>query len=166
MARVECGADVVEVGHRRDVNPCARNGDDHVGEAEAKRLQQQDRLVAVAHVLAEEVLAGDAEMDLTVAERGSDLGRRHQLHVDAWLAFERRAIIARARRLLQVEPGIGEIVGDLLLEPAFGGDGEDEGLSHYSAPVLRRAASTRSLRMAAPTAGTSRGAPSVRISWS
>src|SRR5262249_18525533 len=109
---------------------------------------------------ADEVFSRDAEMDLAAAEAGDDFPRRHQLHFDARLARDGCAVIALDG--LQRQAGIGEVSRDLLLEASLGWDGENEGLRcHQRAPAFRRAASTRSQRMAQPTAGMSALAPNI-----
>jgi len=62
--------------------------------------------------------------------------------------------------LAQLEPGVGEKLCRLLHEPPLGGHGEDE-RAHALPPTT---ASNRSVWIAPPTAGTSRGAPTARRS--
>ena len=61
-AGAKIGRDLVEIGHGAHVDPGLRHRHDDVGVAEAKRRQHLDRLVRIRDLLADQVLAGDAEM--------------------------------------------------------------------------------------------------------
>ena len=87
-----------------------------------------------------------------------DLGGRDVDHLDAVEPVERAAIAALVTGLAQGQPGALEQSGGLVLEPALGRDGDGE-LCRHHAP-LPTAASSRSVWMAEPMAGTSLGAPS------
>ncbi len=127
MAGVKGGADVVEIGHGRNVQPGARHRHDDVGESESQGLQQGDRGLGVGDAVADEVFAGYAKMHFARAQRGCDIGRRHQLDIDAGMPDELRAIVARARDLLQPYARIAKIMCHLFLQASFGGDVQDKG---------------------------------------
>ena len=81
---------------------------------------------------------------------------------DAVEALHHAAIAALMPGLAQGEAGpLEESIG-VVLEAALGGDGDGEGRCHHDSPSI--AASSRSVWMAEPTAGTSLGAPTERSS--
>ena len=84
--------------------------------------------------LAHQVLAGDAHVRVAGGEQPDDLGGRDEGHFHAVDAVERAAIIAGAAPLHQPQPGAGEEGGGVLLEPALGGYGKDEGRAHATPP--------------------------------
>ncbi len=86
-----------------------------------------------------------------------DLGRGSVDNLDAVDRFERAAIAALVTLAAQGHAGLFEQVGRLVLEPTLRRD-RDEELGRHHAP-LPTAASSRSVWMAEPMAGTSRGAP-------
>ena len=88
----ELRGDVFEVGHARDIDPAIRHGDDHIGAAEAERLQELDRAVDIGQRLADQILAGHAEMHAARFQLMHDLGGRGVDHLDAVEAVERAAI--------------------------------------------------------------------------
>ena len=98
-------------------------------------------------------------MDAAAFELMHDLGRGEEHDLDAGKALERAAIATLMAGLAQSEAGMREAFGRLVLEPPLGGNGDAEtSLGHQRAPPT--AASRRSVWMAEPMAGTSRGAPS------
>ena len=64
-----------------------------------------------------------------------DLGRRDVDDLDAVEPVERAAIAALVTALAQGEPGPLEQLGDLVLEPALGGDGDGELRRHHATPL-------------------------------
>ena len=62
-------------------------------------------LVHVGDRLAQQILAGDAEMDRALRQRAGDLGGRQIGDLDAGQAGDRAAIVARAARLDQLQAG-------------------------------------------------------------
>ena len=124
-------ADIVEVGHAGDVDPGARHRHHDVREADAQRLQQRDFGIGVGNGFADEVLTRNSEMDFTGSQCGGDLGRRHQLHIDAGFARNGGAVIARAGHLLQHETRIAQILRHLFLETPLGGNCEDQDRSRH-----------------------------------
>ena len=68
MALAELGGDVVEVGHGVDVEPGFRHGDHDIGRAEAEPRLDRGLALPVGDVLAQQILAGDAEVDAALAD--------------------------------------------------------------------------------------------------
>ena len=85
---------------RAHVDPGLRHGDDDVGVAEAERRQQLDRCVGIGDALADEVLAGDAEMGAARRRAGRTISEaeRNSTSTSGTPAM-RAAIVARAARL-------------------------------------------------------------------
>src|SRR6478752_3057254 len=81
-------------------------------------------------------------------------------HVDAAEALHHAAIAALMPGLAQGEAGPLEQCIGVVLETALGRDGDGEGPCHHDSTSI--AASSRSVWMAEPTAGTSPGAPTER----
>ena len=97
--RAELGRRGVEVGHVGDVDPEGGDGDDEVGEAEAHRRELRDALGPARDLLADEVLAGDAEVEAAGGELARDLGGGEELELDAVDAARRcRGTRGRRRR--------------------------------------------------------------------
>ena len=86
-------------------------------------------------LLAHEILAGDAEMGAAGGELRDDLGGRQEQHLDVGHAGERAAIVARAARLREDEPGAGEEGGGVLLQPALDGTARTSGPRRLMAPL-------------------------------
>ncbi len=116
---------------------------------------QHDAFVVLRDHLAHQILAGDAEMCGALRELGGDLGGRQIGDLDAVEAGNGAAVIARAAGLDEFEPGPGEKVFRILLQPAFGRHGEDEWRIHDAPPAARS-----SIDAAKPTAGIGAFAPS------
>jgi hypothetical protein len=148
------GADIVQVGHGGDIDPGVRRGHHHIGKAEAQRLDHGDAAGNVRRAFAQQVFAGDAQMDVAAEQRGGDLARREQHHIDTIQAANDGAVAARAG-LLQRQSGLGEGLVAFFLEAALGRDGERQ---RHGAPLT--AASSRSVRKAKPIAVTGSAAPS------
>ena len=166
MALIERGADVVEIGHRRNVDPGLRHGDDDVGESESELLHQGDAAIR-SFGLADQIFARDAQMHVAGKQRRRDLGSGEHHHVDIRHAIDGGAVAARAGGLAHGEAGVGEIGLRLLLQAAFRRHGEDQLAAHrFAFPCAATAASTRSVRMAQPMAGMCFFAPSCSISVS
>ena len=127
MADAEFGRDLVEIGHGADVDPGLRHCDDDRGLAEAERRQQLDLSSRVGKALADQILAGDAEMGAAAGELVGDLGSREVAHLYIGHADELAAIVARASALRELQSRPGEERGGVLLQAAFRGHGEDEG---------------------------------------
>ena len=152
--------DVVEILHRPDVDPELRHRDDDIGVAEAERREQRDPASASATRLAQQVLAGDAEMHVPGGELARDLGGGEERDLDAVDAGEAAAILPPAA-LLDGQAGAREQRLGLLLQAALGGERQDERAAHAPCP-----AAARSSRMVKPTAGIGLSAPSMCISRS
>ena len=156
MLEAKRGCDIVEIGHAVHVDPCLRHGDHHIGKTEAEPVEQNDMLVRVRDLLAQEILAGHAEMHHALRQQVDDLGGRKIRHLDPGKIGDRPAIVARAARLDQLEAGAREEGLGVLLEPALGGHGDNEGCGHG---VSRNCAS-RSIHTAKPTAEIAPALPS------
>ena len=91
---------------------------------------------------AQQVLAGDADVDLARIQRLGDVGGREQADLGARQAGERGAVAARAARHLKAETGVGQPGLDLLLQAPLGGDGEDQRRAHSTPPTKARTGRT------------------------
>ena len=137
MLEAERGGDVVEIGHGAHVDPGLRHRDDDIGKAEAEPLDQHDASVGLRNHLAHQILAGDAEMHRALRELRGDFGGREISDLDAVEAGNGAAIIARAARLDQLEPGAREKAFRVFLQPAFRRNREDERRAHDAPPLDR-----------------------------
>ena len=91
-----------------------------------------------------------------------DLCGGEEGNLDAVEPLHHAAIAALMPGLAQGETSpLEESIG-VVLEATLGGDGDGEGRCHHDSPSI--AASSRSVWMAEPTAGTSPGAPTERSS--
>ena len=126
MRAAERQRDLVEIGHGAHVDPAVGHGDDDVGAAEAELLQELDAVIGVRHLLADEILAGDADVGATGFQIPRDLGRRHERDFDAIEAHDLAAIAALVAGLAHDEIGSGKELRRLLHEPALGRHGKDE----------------------------------------
>ncbi len=66
--------DIVEIGHGAHIDPGLGRGDDYVGVAEAERAQKLQPRLDVRNFLAQQILAGDAEMRAAGGKLADDLG--------------------------------------------------------------------------------------------
>ena len=158
VLEAERGRDVVEVGHAVHVDPGLRHRHHHVGMAEAEPVDEDDVLVGVGDHLAHQVFAGEAEMHRALRQQLDDLGGREIGHLDAGKVGDGAAIVARAARLDELEPGAREEGFRVLLQPALGRHRDDERRAH----VPPRNAASRSIQTAKPTAGIALGAAEPR----
>src|SRR5262249_55973978 len=110
-------------------------------------------------VLADDVLARHPEVRAPAVQRHDDLGCGDEGDVDAFEALDLAAIAALRPDLAQGQPRLGEEIRRLLHQAPLGGHGECQARAHACAP--RTTVSRRSVWMAPPTAGTSRGAPTA-----
>ena len=141
------GRNVVEIGHAVHVDPGLRYSHHHIGVTEAQPVDQNDMLIRIGDLLAHEVLAGDAEVHHALRQQVDDLGCREICHLDPGKIGDSAAVIAHAARLDELEPGAREEGFGVLLQPALGRHGDDEGCGHG----VPRCAS-RSIHTAKPTA--------------
>ena len=143
---------------RTSIQACG-DGDDDIGVAEAERRQQGD--LALGLRLAHQILAGDAEMGGAGGEVLDDFGRRQKGDFDIFDARQDAAIVAGAASRRHGQAGAGEKGVGVFLQPALGRNGQNEfARSSHCAPF------SRSIQIAAPTAGMSALAPSVDSSRS
>ena len=154
---------------RTSIHACG-DGDDDIGVPEAERRKQFNLALGIGDFLAHEILARDAEMRFALCEPAGDFGSREIADLRAVEPGDGAAIVAGAATLRQFESGAGEEGVGVFLQPAFGGCRDDEFLCHAAPPdtasVAREAPCSLSIHMAAPTAGMSAVAPSVRSSRS
>lgn len=156
VAGAETLCDVGQVGHRIDVDPHLRHRDDDAGMAEAQRGHERETLGGVRDVLADEILAGDAQVHVAARQFAGDLGSRKERHLGVVHPLDAAAIVAHAARAGEHHAATAEERIGVFLEPALGRHRENEGIAHASPP----AAKARSTQMAQPTPGTGSGAPS------
>ena len=114
------------------------------------------RRSGIRDALANEILAGDAEVDGALRKLGRDLLRREIGDLDAGQVGDRAAIVARAARLDELQAGAGKERLGVFLKPALGRHGDDQRRAHAAPPL----AATRSIQTAKPTAGIGASAPS------
>jgi len=120
---------------------------------------EDDLGIDIGNHLAQQIFAGDAEMDGTLREQLGDLGGRKIGDFDARQVRDSAAIVARAARLDERETGTREERFGVFLQPSFGRHGDDEGGAHAPLPQTAR----RSIQTAKPTAGIGAGLP-IRVS--
>ena len=124
--------------------------------SEAEPVDHDDATREVWDHLAQQILAGDAEMYRALCELAGDLRRGQISHLHIGQAVDGAAVVARAARFGQREPGAGEERLGVFLQAALGGHRDDERGAH-AAPLK---AASRSTQTAKPTAGMADLAPS------
>ena len=142
---------IFEVGHAAHVNPGLGHRHHHIGLAKAERGQHRQAGIGVGHIFAHQVFPGHSQMGRACGQVSDDFGRREKGDFHTGQLRQRAAIVARAACLHHVQPGAGEKVTGIFLQPALGGHSEDEGGAVAHAARSGR----RSIQMAAPTAGIS-----------
>ena len=155
MPHPERGGDVVEVRHGAHIDPGLRHRHHHVGAAEAELVEQHDARLRLRDQLADQILAGDAEVDRALRELRGDLGRGQVGDLDIVELGDRAAIVARAARLHQCQSGAREECLGVLLQAAFGRHRDDK-RAHEAPPI----SASRSTQTENPTAGIGAAAPS------
>lgn len=161
MLGAEAGGDAVEIGHGADVDPGLRYRDHDIGAAEAQGVDQQNALVGIGDAFAHQILAGDAEMHHAARKLGSDLARREIGDLDMVEARDGAAIVARAARFCQRQPGVRKERLGVFLQAAFGGNREDKGRAHDCSPRAGMPSCVKvSTQTENPTAGIGEAAPS------
>ena len=118
MALTEFGGDVVEVGHGVDIEPAVRDGDDNVSLAEAETGLDRDLRFPVGDVLAQKVLAGDAEVDAALADLARDLRGRQESDFDVVAPLDAGAVFSVVAGQADGETGLGQRLQRLVLEAA------------------------------------------------
>src|SRR5262249_48200586 len=147
---------VVKVGHGAHVDPGLRHGDNNIGKAKSKPGDQDDAVLGLRDHLADQILAGNAEMHGALAELARDLRCRQISDLDLLEAVNRAALVARPAGLDESKPGGGKEGFGFLLHPPLGRDGKNERLVPGAPP----AAASSSTEAANPTAGIASRAPS------
>ncbi len=132
-----------------------RHGDDDVGRAEAEAGLDGGLLLPVGDVLAQKILAGDAEVDAALADLAGDFGGGEEGDLDVGATLDAGAVFSVVAGQADGEPGPGERLERLVLEAALRGDGERDG---HAAPPL--SCSMRSSQTEKPTPGIGVLAPS------
>src|SRR5690606_5935269 len=98
----------------------------------------------VGDVLAQQILAGDAEVDTALADLARYFGGRQERDLDVVAPLDAGAVFPVVAGQADGQSGPGQRLQRLILEAAFRGEGEGDG--HGRAPVAARAPSTM-LRM-------------------
>ena len=145
---------VVEVFHRLYIDPGIGHGHDHVGMTEAEAGDRLHHLIGLGDGLADQILAGDAEIDRPVAQFAGNLRGRQQQHFQSRRPGDAGAVAARILGRRHMDAGPGQRRDGLVLQPPLGGDREGE--RHAASPVRLAIRSSQSEK---PTAGTGRSAP-------
>ena len=158
------GADIVQIGHGRNINPILRHRHHDIGKAEAHGADQMHAGFQLGRFFAQQVFAGDAQMDIARQHRSRDLAGRQQHDVNAGQAGKAGAIAARPCGLFDHQAGFGKPGIASLFEPPLGGNGDDK--RHHAPPRNFLATSMRSVRKAQPMALTGLLAPRISISAS
>jgi hypothetical protein len=78
----EAGADIVKIGHGGDVDPVPRHGNHDIGEAQTERPDKVHAALQLRRLLAQQVFARHAEVYIARDQRGGDLRRGEQHHLD------------------------------------------------------------------------------------
>jgi len=130
----ERGRYVVEIGHATDIDPGLRHGNDNIGVAEAEALDHHHALFEIVDHFAQQILAGDTEVHSALRQLPGDLGRRKIRHLDVLQPGDGAAIVARAARLDEWQPGTGEERFGVLLQAALGRHCNDERRAHAPLP--------------------------------
>ena len=88
MATVEVGSDVVEIGHRRDVDPGARNGDNEIGPTETQAFDPDDALIGECGASIQEIThdRAFAGPDVTAVNVRCTVETRDRAHIDELFA--------------------------------------------------------------------------------
>ena len=154
------GIDGVEVVQCAHIDPGAGDGEDEVGMAEAQLGQLLDPVFPLAQLLADEVGAGDAEMDAACRQFAGDFAGGEQHQLDIVDAVDEARVFAVGAGAAQFDAAGAEPFEGLFHQPALGGDAK---LHAHAAPPRSM---TRPGRMTPPTAGISRPRPSWRVSAS
>ncbi len=137
------GGDLVHIGHGVHINPALGRGHHQVGAAKAQGAQQHHPILHMLAPLTQQILAGDAQVDIARVQGRGDIGRRQQLDHGPRQAGDLGPIAALATIHLQAETGIGQPGFALLLQAALGRQAYDQGrLGHATAPVQARAGRT------------------------
>ncbi|OIQ67393.1 hypothetical protein GALL_510290 [mine drainage metagenome] len=119
MLCAEAGGDVVQIGHGPDVDPGLRYRNHDIGAAKAETVDQEDALVGVGNAFAQQILAGDAEMDGAARELRGNLARGEIGDLDIIEPADGAAIVAGAARLCQRKPGAREERFGVFLQTAL-----------------------------------------------
>src|SRR5262249_60172867 len=112
-----------------------RYRDHHIGKTKSQSGDQDHAFVGLRDHLAHQILASDAEMHRALAELLGDFRCRKICNLDTVESGNGAAIVARAARLDELQPGTGEEVLRVLLQPALGGDSENEPPAHDAPPA-------------------------------
>ena len=160
VLRAEAGRDVVKIGHGAHVDPGLWYGNDDIGAAEPKTLDQLHALVGLRNAFAQQVFAGDAEMHRAARQLSGDVACRQIGDLDIVEACNGAAIIARATRLRQRETGAGEEGLGVFLQAALGRDGQNEWRGHDARSDVEVCCASVSIQTEKPTAGMGSAAPS------
>jgi glycine/D-amino acid oxidase-like deaminating enzyme len=119
MRPSELRGDILQVFHAIDVDPAIGHSDHDIGAAETKRQEKLYRAVDVGERFADQILAGDAELNASRFELVHDLGGGHVDDLDAVEAFERAAIATFVTGLAQGKLRAIEHLCRLIFEPAL-----------------------------------------------
>ena len=151
----EVGGDIVQIGHRIDIQPDFRHRHHHVGAAEAETRHDLGARLPVGPALAQKILAGNAEVDIALAEFAGDFGGREEGHLDVVASGDAGAVFALVAWQADRQAGRCQHFQRLLAQPALRRNGERD--AHRPAS---RSASMRSSQTEKPTPAIGFCAPS------
>ena len=141
-APTRAGQDLVgyllQVGHGLHVQPALGDGHHQIGPAKPQGPQHQDTTINLAAPFPQQILPGDPQMHLTGVQSLGDIARRQQPHLGPRQTLEVGHVAPRAAGDDEPQAAVPEPGLHLLLEPALGGHGDDQGFAHDSPPCQAR----------------------------
>ena len=152
MGTVELLGNIIKIGHGGDIKPAFRHRNDDIGGAETQTKRNRHIFIIWRDGFAEQVLAGDAGVDLAVAQIVGDFRRREEGDTHAGQTLQRAAIATVGTAALDRDAGLLKKRRGGLHQPALRRNAKNK-LRHGST------AFTRSVWMAQPTAGMDLAAP-------
>ena len=112
-------SDVLHIRHGLHIDPALWRGDHQIRPAKPQGRQKHHRATVELALLAEQILARDAEMNLSGGEGGGDIPCRGEANLNHIKALTGGRIAARAAHRVQWKATVGQPRLDLLLEPPF-----------------------------------------------
>ncbi len=151
---------LLQVGHGLDIEPASGDRHHEVGAAEPQGPQQLHPRRDIAAALTQQVLPGDPQMGLAGLQGLGDVPGREQAHLHPVHALQLGQVAAGSAGNGEFQSAVGQPRFDLLLEPALGGDRQDQGLAHTEASATGTSTAARRGRIMQPTARAPAGPPS------
>jgi hypothetical protein len=105
MTFVEALGNIIEIGHGGDIKPARRNRNHHIGGAEVQPQQNGGLQVFSGQFLAQQILAGDTQIELSGVQVLGDLRSWKKRHFDAIDAAQQPAVAALGAQAIDAEAG-------------------------------------------------------------